>query len=528
MPPSSLSVPGILLLLGLWLCTKLFLFFRHGSHGTKLGGPPRSNLILGLSPSPIKDAFYAEWVAQYGPVYEIPATLGRKKLVITDPTALLHVYNAERTVYTKTESSRTFMARVFGRGILWAEGEVHKRQRRALSPAFSNAAIRKLTAVFYDSVYKVGAYWDETFESTSDDVIIDVESWMNRIALDSIGIAGFSHDFRSLAGEESPVTRAFAALQRIERTFLSELMFGLSFVFPIFLRVPTQLMRLFWDMRHSLDGIAENLLENTRREREGMLLEGPAEKSLMGVLLKAEQEDADLQLHMTKEEVAAQLVVLLLAGYETTSATLTWALMELAWHPETQDKLRKELDQFGADPTWDQLVHELPFLNATVLEVLRLHPAVPETERVAAHDDIIPLGTPIITPSGETITSLNVAAGTGVILPIRCVNRSDEFWGADAKVFKPERWFEDITDRAKELQGYHHLLTFHDGPRICLGRAFALAEIKAVISVLIRQYAFEFPDGRETKIEEQELLVSRPKVVGHDGTKVPLRVRRVE
>ncbi|KAJ7315677.1 cytochrome P450 [Mycena albidolilacea] len=413
------------------------------------------------------DAFYAEWVAQYGPVYVIPATLGRKKLVIMDPTALLHVYNAERAVYTKTESSRTFMARVFGRGILWAEGEVHKRSEEGLSPAFSNAAIRKLTAVFYDSVYKVKSSWDETIESTSGDVIIDIEG-----CLDSIGIAGFSHDFRSLAGEESPVTRAFAALQRTERTSFSELMFGLSFVFPIFLRVPTQ------DMRHSLDVIAENLLENTRREREGMLLEGPADKSLMGVLLKAEQEDVDLQLHMTQEE--------------------------------------------------DQLVYELPFLNATVLEVLRLHPAVPETERVAAHDDIIPLGTPITTPSGETITSLTVAAGTTIILPIRCVNRSDEFWGADAKVFTPERWFEDITDRAKELQGYHHLLTFHDGPRICLGRAFALAEIKAVISVLIRQYAFEFPDGLETKIEEQELLVSRPKVVGHDGTKIPLRVRRVE
>jgi hypothetical protein len=187
MSPSSLSVPGVLVLLGLWLCTKLFLLFQHGSHGTKLRGPPRSNLILGLSTPPIKDAFYADWVAQYGPVYEIPATLGRKKLVITDPTALLHVYNAERAVYTKTENSRTFMARVvrlsapsapaiqmpsvssgavfYGRkgrstnGLAVHVLELHlnlfSRQRRALSPAFSNAAIRELTAVFYDSVYKV-------------------------------------------------------------------------------------------------------------------------------------------------------------------------------------------------------------------------------------------------------------------------------------------------------------------------------------------------------------------------------------
>jgi cytochrome P450 len=59
-----------------------------------------------------------------------------------------------------------------------------------------------------------------------------------------------------------------------------------------------------------------------------------------------------------------------------------WALIELARNPEMQDKLRKDLARFGgADPTWDQLVSELPYLDATVHEVLRLHPPVTETLR---------------------------------------------------------------------------------------------------------------------------------------------------
>ena len=67
------------------------------------------------------------------------------------------------------------------------------------------------------------------------------------------------------------------------------------------------------------------------------------------------------------------------------------------------------------------------------------------------------------------------------MVPIRALNRSEAIWGPNAKDFKPERWLDDesgLTPRAKEFQGYHHLLSFIDGPRICLGRVFAVAEFK--------------------------------------------------
>ncbi|KAK2463857.1 hypothetical protein APHAL10511_004162 [Amanita phalloides] len=64
--------------------------------------------------------------------------------------------------------------------MLLAEREGHRRQRRALTPGFSNAALRTVTSVFYDSAYKVKADWSESFES-SDEAIIDVQKWMNRI-----------------------------------------------------------------------------------------------------------------------------------------------------------------------------------------------------------------------------------------------------------------------------------------------------------------------------------------------------------
>jgi hypothetical protein len=193
-----LGLPGFLVLLALWLVTKLYSYVWHTSHsgGTKLRGPPSKSRLFGLSQylAGTKDvgAVYEEWAARYGPVYEIPDTFGSKKIVLTDPKALTHFYNSERTVYVKTEVDRLFIDKIVcpAASMLLAahspvsSGEVYcgrkgtctngpsdlsiqialerpdlirvsSRQRKALTPAFSNAAIRRLTSVFFDSAYKV-------------------------------------------------------------------------------------------------------------------------------------------------------------------------------------------------------------------------------------------------------------------------------------------------------------------------------------------------------------------------------------
>ncbi|KAJ7792628.1 cytochrome P450 [Mycena leptocephala] len=524
-------VPGALILLALWLAARLFRYASHPSHTTKLNGPSRTSWIYGLSreisQAPDVNALYEGWAMRYGSVYEIPTPFGRKEIVLTDPKALLHFYQSDRAVYVKTENNRLFFERVFGRGILSAEGDVHKRHRKALTPGFSSAAIRELTDVFYDSAYKLKSCWDATLESDMGCAVIEVQEWMNRLGLDSIGIAGFSYDFRYLDGQRSPVTAAFEELQITEMSLLAQAVSIFSFTFPFLQNVPTHRMRLFRELRRSLNVIAERLLADTRREREGNVAEERTDKSVIGLLLRAEAPDAEP--HLTREEVVAQIPLFNHMLIKVVSVSLTWALIELAKNPEIQDRLREELAQFGpVDPTWDQLVSELPYLDATVSEVLRLHPPVTETFREAAQDDVIPLRTPVVTPSGEMISSIVVAKGGGILVPIECINRCESLWGPDAKEFKPTRWFEDITFQAKELQGHRHLLTFHDGPRTCLGKSFALSVRHSLLLVLVRNFVFEFPDGPGTKIDTHATIVLRPKVAGHKGAKVPLRVRTVE
>ena len=102
----------------------------------------------------------------------------------------------------------------------------------------------------------------------------------------------------------------------------------------------------------------------------------------------------------------------------------------------------------------------------------------------ANQDDVIPLTEPIRTKSGELVDSLTIAKGTLVAVSMESINRSVAFWGEDAKVFRPTRWFKDahgqngVPTKVNEIQGHRHLLTFADGPRSCIGKTFAIAELK--------------------------------------------------
>jgi cytochrome P450 len=78
------------------------------------------------------------------------------------------------------------------------------------------------------------------------------------------------------------------------------------------------------------------------------------------------------------------------------------------------------------------------------------------------------------------VDSIFVRKGTTVYIPIKAINRSVALWGENAKEFDPSRWLDDSIsqEKASEIQGYRHMLTFGAGTRGCIGRVFALTEIK--------------------------------------------------
>ncbi|KAF8425081.1 cytochrome P450 [Boletus edulis BED1] len=433
---------------------------------TQLRGPPSESFLYGVGQRirSARDAgaLYDAWAQEYRPVYAIPSTLG-----------------------------------------------TYAVQRKSLTPAFSVDAIRQLTTIFYDSAYKAKDAWDVLIESSGgDSALIEVQSWMNHISLDTIGLAGFSHNFGALGGKHASVTEVFDTFITSPRaTALNKGLILLGQVFPLLAHFPTSRTKLFQKLNVAMEEISN-------KELEIGVVEGKGERSIIGLLIKGASGNSGFRL--TKDEVIAQMKLLLVAAYETVSVSMTWALLELSRHPDVQTRLRNELLAHGTDPTYDQLTDGLPYLDAVVHEVLRIHLPILEVTRVAVEDDVIPLSQPIRTEFGKPVNSITIAKGT---------------LGEDAKLFRPSRWLEDkdgqngIPAKAKEIPGHRQLLTFVDGPRACLGKNFALTEFKAVLTVLVKNYVFELRDGVNSKIEIGRGVFPRPKLAGEVGCQLPLRAR---
>ncbi|KAI6026817.1 hypothetical protein PISMIDRAFT_687877, partial [Pisolithus microcarpus 441] len=461
-------------LAALWAFHTAFQATGKKSRTTKLRGPKSNDPFFGVSRELFRSAdmggMYEAWAKEYGVAYEIPMICGERRIQICDPRAAAHFFSKDTWSYRA-------VARRMGKGLSYGEGESHRRQRRTMGPSFNSTAIRKLAPTVHKAIDKVKAAWEASIEASGNDsIVLDVQK-----CLDAFGIAGFSYDFNSLNGKPNAmisVLDSFAA--GMPQSAFSVAVSVLILVFPIASNIPTQRNQMFDRLHKRMTELCDALIDNANADGD--------------------------------------------TGENASTINL------LPRHPNVQKRLHEELLSFGGEPSYDQLANDFPYLDAVVREVLRLHPSVPELTREAAEDDVVPLLDPVRTKSGEIIDSIVVERGMILSVPISCINRSDAIWGPDAKAFKPERWLEPngITKKAQEVKGHRHLLTFGDGPRSCIGKTFALAEIKTVLPMATRSFVLGMKDGPDKKVELSRGITLRPKVVGEDGIRVPLRIRQYE
>ncbi|KAI6037496.1 cytochrome P450 [Pisolithus marmoratus] len=485
---------------------------------TKLCGPKGASLLFGvgreLFESPDVGAMFEAWSKEYGVAYEIPMICGQTRTILCDPKAVAYFFAKDTWSYVNTPELKAIVARLLGKGLFYAEGKPHRRLRRSIASSFNSTAVRNLGPAIHKSVERVRTAWESSIDANGGgSIVLDVQKWMNYLSLDTFGIAGFSYDFGSLDGKPNAM---ISALDAITETFLegffSIAVALLTIVFPILMKVPTKQNKLFGEVYEKMSEICDGLMNDATKETDDQV-------STMGLLC----------MHLPTTHTAfEQMRTLVLASYETTATAMTWALIELARHPDIQTKLRQELLSFGGEPSYDQLINDLPYLDAILQETLRVHPPVPELVRQADEDDVIPLSEPVRTKSGEVVDSIAVERGTVITIPVSCLNQAEAIWGPDARVFRPERWLEadGITKKAQELKGHRHLLTFGDGPRICLGKLFAIVEIKMVLWVVVKNFVLEMRDGPNTKVEIIRGLTLRPRIAGEGGIKVPLKVKQ--
>ncbi|CAH2328669.1 cytochrome P450 3A9-like [Pelobates cultripes] len=179
------------------------------------------------------------------------------------------------------------------------------------------------------------------------------------------------------------------------------------------------------------------------------------------------------QKALTDEEIMAQSLIFIFAGYETTSLSLSYLFYSLAIHPDVQLKLQKEIDSYLPDkatPTYDTLM-QMEYLDMVIEETLRMYPPGGRIERVAKHN--------------FDINGVTIPKGTVTMIPAYVMHMNPEIW-TEPEEFRPERFSKE--NRAS--QEPYTFLPFGDGPRNCIGMRFALLSMKLAITVLLQNFNF--------------------------------------
>ncbi|KZT70526.1 cytochrome P450 [Daedalea quercina L-15889] len=499
-----------------------------------LRGPPGKSWLFGnILELDGQDVF---WVNTYGPTFKFKDWMKADTLYTIDTKAIHHVL-IHSYDYPKPKLDAFLISEVFGHGLLVVEGDRHRKQRRTMNPAFGLAQLRELSGIFVEKARELRDLWEAHISASGDAFTFDVAADLSKTTLDVIGLAGFNYVFDALDETNTPneLNVAFASMFQVltgndgapETTLL------LNYLIPPARHLPSEYSRRVNAAQQVTRRIGMRLIQEKKAEIMKAALGGKdssdalRSRDLLTLLIKANM-NADIPEHqrLSDEDVLAQVPTFLIAGHETTSYGMAWCLFALSQAPDAQRKLRKELFTVQTEAPSMEELNALPYLDAVIREALRIHPPVRHTIRMARQDDVIPFGTPFEDRRGRVHDHVRIRKGMEVLIPIQSMNTSKAIWGEDAFDFRPERW-EEQPALAQSIPGiWGNLMTFLGGPRACIGYRFALTEMKALIFVLVRTFAFELALPAE-EIIKRTAIVQRPYIRGavEKGSQLPLRVK---
>ncbi|KAK0504284.1 cytochrome P450 [Armillaria luteobubalina] len=524
----------------------LYQLTRRGPRVTiaRLRGPKSPSFLYGYLPTLVQDQAGAkdfQLQGTYGDVIRIRAPLGENRLLLMDPKALQHIFYNSGYRYSKPTGIRIILGTVLGPGLFHAEGEDHRRQRKIVLPGFGSRELRSFVPIFCSYAGRMTAYWRRIIAAdNSESAVIEVTSWITRALLDATGEAAFDYQFGSLDNSETELAKAYAHMALNVFGVPSKLALLVmcamdswlpEFVSQFLTNIPVPRLNVARNVNTISTRVAKGLVD----DKQALLLEGKGNKDIMSLLGKSifkANALEDRKKRLPENELWAQMNTIIVAGHETTTNALAWALLELARHPDIQTKLRAEIRAYLRNRTVSELTAEdfdsMPYLAAVVKESLRFHPTLHHAYRYACEDDVLPLSQPIIDADGKVLTEIPIPRGTYIFCSIAAYNRNKEIFGADADQFNPDRWLKGTVRPNSDVSigVYANLFTFIGGKRSCTGWRFALLEMHAFIVELVKSFEFGLTADAH-KIRREPCAVVTPTVEGEvdKGPQLKLKVR---
>ena len=402
------------------------------------GLPPGPSLpaAIQMAATWTRPAASLERLRRYGKRITVQLPFQPPFILLWDPDEIRELFTAPPDVLHPGEGASVLEPIIGSNSVILLDEHAHLEQRRLLLPAFHGERMQRLSGVMTRLAEREAAAWPTGTP-------VAVHERLQGVTLEIILHAVFGIG-------EGPV------FERLRDRLTGVLAFGenpLSVLPPLQRRLrwlPVQ--RRFTALRAEADELIFSLIEQRRHDRDGG-------DDVLAMLLAARHEDGS---PMSDQELRDELMTALVAGHETTASQLAWALERLAREPRAQARLAQELAAGESDA----------YLDATIHEILRLRPVLPNAE-------------PRLTKREVTIGGQTYPPGVVLLASAYLLHHDPEIY-PDPRAFRPERFL----DRAP---GTYTWIPFGGGRRRCLGAAFAMQEMKAVLRAVLTRHELSAP-----------------------------------
>lgn len=357
------------------------------------------------------------------------------------------------------------MTPIFGEGIIFdAPNERKNQQLKMLMPALRMEAMREHSGKIIQEVEDMIAKWGDSGE-------VELVEAMKQLTINTATHCLLGREFRY------ELTDEFAEIYHdLERGVNA-----LAYSFP---NLPIPAFKKRDRARKRLHDLVGKIVK--KRESQ---TEKPSD--MFQMLIDTRYDDGS---KLTTNEITGMLVGAIFAGHHTSSGTAAWVLLELLKHPSILKDVKSELDDLlGAKGEVNfQSLREVPKLENVLKEVLRLHPP------------LIVLMRKVAEPLQFKNYAINVGDMVWAAPPV--THRMNHLF-PNPEVFDPDRYSAERAED-KNLMAYQ---PFGGGKHKCSGNAFAMFQIKAIFSILLRRYEFELVDPPETYQDNYGEMIVQPK-----------------
>jgi len=368
----------------------------------------------------------------------------------------------------KSPQMRRALEPLLGDGLFISDGETWARRRKMQAHLFNAAHIKRYSTTMIDTTDEMVANWAK---KTSGETLLVLPE-MAKLTAEIIS--------RALFGEKmgveyaSEVVDAFSDYQASVSQMAIPNFLGLPDWFPM---IGSKRGRINHSAKRIHD-IVDHIIEKAALD--------PKQDTIATELLAANKAGENIN----KEQIRNEMIVLFMAGHETTANTLAWFWYLVSQSPSVEKKLHEELESVlkGALPTYED-VPKLVYTRAILEETMRLYPPVPLLSRQAKNEDVL--------------RNKTIPAGSIMIVSPWLIHRHKRYWDKPDH-FIPERFMQGAKKPIKFTY-----LPFSLGSRVCIGKSFGLTESILCAAILAQKYRLTLPQGEQVTHECR--LTLRPK-----------------